>query len=110
MFFQFINLSHLRPSTERILLSKIHFEQKTFFSKVSDEKMQLLSFLVWASRDDTELVVSASPVDFTCMFVFYAGSAAGSNLTEDMGTLTFLILQTSIKLTSSVVKFHRSRF
>ena len=72
--------------------------------------MQLLSFLVWASRDDTELVVSVSPVDFICLFVFYTGSAAASNLTEHMGTLTFLILQTSIKLTSSVLKFHGSRF
>ena len=72
--------------------------------------MQFLSFLVWASRDDTELVVSVSPVDFICMFVFYTGSAAGSNLTEDMWTPTFLILQTSIKLRSIVVKFHRSRF
>ena len=72
--------------------------------------MQFLSFLVWASRDDTELVVSVSPVDFICMFVFYTGSAGGSNLTEDMWTPTFLILQTSIKLRSIVVKFHRSRF
>ena len=110
MFFQFINSSHLRVSTERLLLSKIHFEQKAFFSKVTDEKVELLSFLVWASRDDTKLVVSVSPVDFICMFVFYTGSAVASNLTEDMGTLTFLILQTSIKLTGSVVKFHRSKF
>ena len=72
--------------------------------------MQLFYFLVWASRDDTELVVSVSLADFICMFGFYTGSAAASNSTEDMWTLTFLILQTSIKLTSSVVKFHRSRF
>ena len=72
--------------------------------------MQLFYFLVWPSRDDTELVVSVSPADFICMFGFYTGSAAASNSTEDMWTLTFLILQTSIKLTSTVVKFHRSRF
>ena len=42
--------------------------------------MQLLSFLVWASRDDTELVVSVSPVDFIFLFVFYTGSTATSNL------------------------------
>ena len=72
--------------------------------------MQLLYFLVWLSRDDTELVVSVSQVDFICMFVFYTGSAAASNSTEHMWALTFLTLQTSIKLTSSVVNFHRSRF
>ena len=77
---------------------------------VTDEKVELISFLVWASRDDTKLVVSVSPVDFICMFVFYTGSAAASNSTEHMWALTFLTLQTSIKLTSSVVNFNRSRF
>ena len=64
MFFQYIKLSHLRLSTERLFLSKIRYKQKAFFSKITDEKMQLHSFLVWLSRDDTELVVSVSTVDF----------------------------------------------
>ena len=39
--------------------------------------MQLRSFLVWLNRDDAELVVSVSTVDFIYMFVFYTGSTTG---------------------------------
>ena len=64
MFFQYIKLSQLRLSTERLFLRQIRYKQKVFFSKVTDKKMQLRSFLVWLSRDDTEFVVSVSTMDF----------------------------------------------
>ena len=101
MFFQYIKLNHLQISTERLFLSQIRYKQKVFLSKVTNEKMQLRSFLVCLSRDDTELVVSVPKVDFIYMFLFYKGSTTDSNLTEDIWTLTFLILQTPIKLMNS---------
>ena len=64
MFFQYIKLSQLGLSTERLFLRQIRYKQKVFFSKVTDKKMQLRSFLVWLSRDDTEFVVSVSTMDF----------------------------------------------
>ena len=64
MFFQYIKLSQLRLSTERLFLRQIRYKQKVFFSMVTDKKMQLRSFLVWLSRDDSEFVVSVSTMDF----------------------------------------------
>ena len=72
LFFKFSDWSAM--FCQYIKLSKIRYKQKAFFSKITDEKMQLRSFLVWLSRDDTELVVSVSTVDFVYMFVFYTGS------------------------------------
>ena len=71
MFFQYVKLSHLRLSIEGLFLSQIGFKHKAFFSKVTDEKMQLPSFLVWLSRDDTELMVSISTVDFIYVSFLY---------------------------------------
>ena len=55
-------------------------------------KVQRSSFLVWLSRDESQMVISVSLMNLIYIFGFYTSSTTNSNLADDISiTLTSVI-------------------